>query len=220
VATEFGLPFWTNKTRDYACQPLPGNQRNDPFTDDTLWSAHPLDEGALAVFLGRVPVTEALGMAQRTYAMYATALRDPFDVRDVGIVLGDGPNGAAGVRPYCNSHYTRHLLGLHALPMALSGQRYDAGTGVLSFHPRRDGAGRPTAWPFFTPGGSGIVHELDPTDNPGATCVRLEVLAGEVALRELRIDGTQRRFRSGGTRTVLDAQSPADAGVACSANPG
>ena len=26
TASQFGLPFWTNKTRDYACQPLPGNQ--------------------------------------------------------------------------------------------------------------------------------------------------------------------------------------------------
>ena len=32
TANEYGLPFWTNKSRDYACQPLPGNQAHDRFT--------------------------------------------------------------------------------------------------------------------------------------------------------------------------------------------
>lgn len=66
TANEFGLPFWTNKTRDYACKPLPGNQAHDLFTDDTIWSAHAIDEGALALFLGAIPTKDALKMAQRT----------------------------------------------------------------------------------------------------------------------------------------------------------
>eukprot|EP01048_Picozoa_sp_COSAG05_P003580 COSAG05_NODE_168_length_15164_cov_8.323734_11_plen_289_part_00 len=69
TAKAFGLPFWTNKTRDYACRPLPGNQAHDQFTDDTLWSAHAVDEGALALFLRRIPTEDALNMAQRTYNM-------------------------------------------------------------------------------------------------------------------------------------------------------
>ena len=66
-----------------------------------------MDEGALALFLRRIPTAEALAMAQRTYQMYSTQLRDAFDMRDVGAVKQDGPEGTSGVRPYCNSHYTR-----------------------------------------------------------------------------------------------------------------
>ena len=66
-----------------------------------------MDEGALALFLRRIPTAEALAMAQRTYQMYSTQLRDAFDMRDVGAVKQDGPEGTSGVRPYCNLHYTR-----------------------------------------------------------------------------------------------------------------
>ena len=101
----------------------------------------------------------------------------------------DGPNGTTGVRPYCNSHYTRHLLGLHALPLALSGQRYDAATASLSFNPRRDhhapsqhaedevtdtrsgaDSGSRLAleqWGWFTPQGSGLVQEINMHAEPG-----------------------------------------------------
>lgn len=156
---EWGLAFWSNKSRDYSCEPLPGGQARDLFTDDTVWSAHAVDEGALALLLGKVPAVEALEMASRTYAMYRTQLRDQWDFRDVGAVREDGPDGTAGIRPYCNSHYTRHLLGLHAIPMALTGQRYDAGRGELSFAPRREVV-RSGGWPLSTPQGSGLVREL------------------------------------------------------------
>eukprot|EP01051_Picozoa_sp_SAG22_P010002 SAG22_NODE_873_length_6721_cov_19.182395_3_plen_80_part_00 len=72
-----------------------------------------MDEGALALLLKAVPASEALAMAERTYTLYRTQLRDQFDLRDVNAVRSDGPNGTAGIRPYCNSHYTRQLLGLH-----------------------------------------------------------------------------------------------------------
>eukprot|EP01047_Picozoa_sp_COSAG01_P012689 COSAG01_NODE_579_length_15238_cov_10.570183_2_plen_521_part_00 len=206
VANEFGLPFWSNKTRDYACQPLPGNQKADKFTDDTIWSAHSVDEGALALFLGKVPTGEALAMARKSFDLYSTALADAYDFRDVSAIRDDGPRGTAGARPYCNSHYTRHLLGLHAIPLALSGQRYDATAQSMSFRPRReplapgvhdhslsfrnDSALR--RWPFFTPQGSGIVQELQElqTEQRGAQhCVRVRVLSGSLTLRTLLIDG-------------------------------
>jgi hypothetical protein len=139
VANEFGLPFWSNKTRDYTCQSLPGNHKAYKFTDDTIWSAHSVGEGALALFLGKVPTGEALAMARKSFELYSTALADAYDFRDVSAIRDDGPRGTAGVRPYCNnSHYTRHLLGLHAIPLALSGQRYDATAQSMSFRPRRE----------------------------------------------------------------------------------
>ena len=127
------------------------------------------------------------------YTMYSTKLRDAFDFRDVGASRDDGPNGTTGIRPYCNSHYTRHLLGLHSLPLALSGQRYDATTGSLSFSPRKDlddqTRERPSdelqqsiQWSFFTPQGSGIIRKLE------GACVRIKLLTGSLMLSTLQID--------------------------------
>ena len=127
------------------------------------------------------------------YTMYSTKLRDAFDFRDVGASRDDGPNGTTGIRPYCNSHYTRHLLGLHSLPLALSGQRYDATSGSLSFNPRKDldyqinertsdDSQQLIQWSFFTPQGSGIIHKLQ------GGCVRIELLKGSLMLSALKID--------------------------------
>ena len=104
---------------------------------------------------------------------------------------------------YCNSHYTRHLLGLHALPLALSGQRYDAATASLSFSPRRDHHGAsdtaasgsrpaPEQWAFFTPQGSGVVQEMQ---EGGGDCVRVRLLVGSLPLQQLMIDGCEYLFR-------------------------
>ena len=215
TANQFGLPFWTNKTRDYACQPLPGNQKGDQFTDDTIWSAHAVDEGALALFLRAIPTSTALKMAERTYTMYSTHLRDSFDFRDVGAVRSDGPNGTTGVRPYCNSHYTRHLLGLHALPLALSGQRYNAATSSLSFSPKRDHRNRRGSerWSFFTPQGSGLIEEWRDGER---SCVRLQMVAGSLSLRELRIDGCDYTFNAHQAGTdVVQLNTGGDATTAC-----
>ena len=108
-------------------------------------------------------------------------------------VRTDGPNGTTGIRPYCNSHYTRHLLGLHALSLALSGQRYDAATNSLSFSPKRDHHSSRVReqWSFLTPEGSGIVEEWRDGER---NCVRLHMLAGSLSLHELKIDGCEYTF--------------------------
>ena len=179
--------------------------------------------GALGLFLGALPTATALTMSQRTYNMYSTKLRDSFDFRDVGAVRSDGPNGTTGVRPYCNSHYTRHLLGLHALPLALSGQQYDAATGLLSFRPRRDHreAGARHTFAFFTPQGSGLVEELGAADEQAAGrdgCVRMRMLSGGLELRELKVDGVTLHFDAvvEGEAAELSAGS---ARVACRPGP-
>lgn len=220
TSTPWGLNFWIDKSRDYSCMPLPGGQQNDQFTDDTIWSAHSVDEGALALLLGVVPAADALAMAARTYTMYRTTLRDQWDFRDVGAVRHDGPIGTTGVRPFCNSHYTRHLFGLHALPLALTGQHYDAGTGALKFMPVRSVLrGRSTSdhtsnmlgaeWPFFTPQGSGIVREL--RDGPGGSlCISLQLLSGtELALRVLEVEGTRYEAPSNARSTSTGLVAPA-----------
>ena len=43
AATPWGIKFWTNKTTDYECEPLPGDQAHDLLTDDTLWAAHAVE---------------------------------------------------------------------------------------------------------------------------------------------------------------------------------
>eukprot|EP01052_Picozoa_sp_SAG31_P031251 SAG31_NODE_3292_length_4454_cov_2.328588_4_plen_452_part_00 len=214
LQSPFGLHFWADKDRDYSCAPLPGGQSKDLFTDDTIWSAHAVDEGALALLLKSVAASEALAMAERTYSLYRSHLRDQFDFRDVNVsfspltvvlmwcqlhlrlrllqaVRTDGPNGTGGVRPYCNSHYTRQLLGLHAIPLGLTGQRYDAIRQTLSFTPRREVVGGMASWPLLTPHAVGLVTEsLENFDHKRPKrCVSIRIFAGNLVLQSLRVDG-------------------------------
>ena len=66
-------------------------------------------------------------MAQKVIGKWTDKLRDPWDVRDLYSVQ-DG-------YPWCNSHYGRQLI-FWAIPLALSGQQYDAALGRLSLIPK------------------------------------------------------------------------------------
>jgi hypothetical protein len=161
-------------------------------------------EGALAALLGSIPLDKALEMAASSYSTYRTHLRDQWDFRDIAAVRNDGPNGTRGVRPYCNSHYTRHLLGLHALPLALTGQHYDARAASLSFNRQRDALSEQGPWPYFTPQGSGIVRELsrnEPLARGADGCASLRALSGRLRLLELRVDGVALRCGPSGPRS-------------------
>jgi len=128
---------------------------------------------------------EALAMAKKSYNMYATKYRDPWDIKDV-YAKHDGRakvdrvpqdmDWAAGY-PWCNSHYGRQNI-FWSIPLALSGQQYDAAEKTLSFDPK---AGAPASLPWFFPGANGIVRRLD------KETYQVTVLSGELKLARLRI---------------------------------
>ena len=77
--------------------------------------------------------------------------------------------------PATTPHDSRHML-LWAIPLALSGQKYDAATKSLSFVPRQETANR---FPFFTSSAAGyIVFERR---NPAS----LHVVSGVLELNDL-----------------------------------
>ena len=127
---------------------------------------------ALTIYLDG-DVEEALAMAKKSYDMYATKCRDPWDIKDV-YAKRDG-------YPWCNSHYGRQNI-FWSIPLALSGQQYDAAEKTLSFAPK---AGAPASLPWFFPGANGIVKRLD------KGIYEVTVLSGERKLAQLRIADAQ-----------------------------
>ena len=130
--------------------------------DCTSWDGGSMTWTALSLFLGR-EVPESLAMAQKVIGKWTDKLHDPWDVRDLYSVQ-DG-------YPWCNSHYGRQLI-FWAIPLALSGQQYDALSGRLSFDPK---AGAPAKLPWFTPAAQGTLERLP----QGGW--RIQVLAGTLA---------------------------------------
>jgi len=152
----------------FGLQVLVGREPGPYLWDETIWPAASMTWAALMIYHGG-DVDQALAMAKKSYDMYATRLRDPWDIKDVYAK----PAGY----PWCNSHYGRQNI-LWSIPLALSGQQYDAAEKTLSFHPK---AGAPAALPWFLPGANGIVRRL------GKGAWQVTVLSGELELAELRI---------------------------------
>jgi hypothetical protein len=97
-------------------------------------------------------------MAEKVIGKWTDKLREPWDVRDLYSVQ-DG-------YPWCNSHYGRHLI-FWAIPLALSGQQYDAASGHVSCDPK---AGAPAKLPWFTPAAQGaLIITLPTAGTAGAT---------------------------------------------------
>ena len=168
----------------FGLQVLTGRQPSPYLWDDTIWPAASMTWAALMIYLDG-DADEALAMAKKSYDMYATRLRDPWDVKDV-YAKHDGQASVHGVPadmdwdagyPWCNSHYGRQNI-LWSIPLALSGQQYDAAERTLSFDPK---AGAPASLPWFLPGANGIVRRLD-----GGT-YQVTVLSGTLRLAELQI---------------------------------
>ena len=65
-----------------------------------------------------------------------------------------------------------------SIPLALSGQQYDADEKTLSFDPK---AGAPASLPWFIPGANGIVRRLD------KGTYQVTVFSGELKLAQLQI---------------------------------
>lgn len=136
--------------------------------NDLVWETGSIDWCALGLYLGADP-TECLEEARRVLQKWQIVLKDPWDIRD----LTTGWDGF----PWCNSHYARQLM-LWAIPLALSGQQYDAADGTLRFSPRLPA---PSRLPFFTPTAHGTLE----LRSDGSSV--LSVGAGEIRLDEVSV---------------------------------
>ena len=86
---------------------------------------------------------KAMQQSIKSLDNYRSNLRDQWNFHGVTSSNRYGLDGL----PWATSHYTLHLVLWH-LPIALSGQKYSAPNGTLSFKPKYN----PPYWlPFYTP---------------------------------------------------------------------
>jgi non-lysosomal glucosylceramidase len=141
-----------------------------PFPNDNLiWPAGSLDWGSLEIFLGG-NVEEALSEAKKVISNQRLNLGDQWNYTD----LNNNWDGS----PWGNSHYTRQLI-QWMLPLAISGQRWDAGSRSLSFSPANSAF---QTCPFFTPQATGLLQ------SSGASRWRITITSGELAIHSIKID--------------------------------
>ncbi len=150
-----------------------GVQWSPKARDNLVWEAGSLDWCTLKLYLG-ANVNDSLGEAEKIIGKWRDKLHDEWDYKD----LSTGWDGY----PWCNSHYTRQVI-VWAIPLALSGQQWNAAARRLTFDPRPDA---PARLPFFTPQADGVIGSL------AGGRWRLTVISGELELKELRI-GTAKR---------------------------
>ncbi len=136
--------------------------------DNLIWPAGSIDWSILEIYLGG-KVDESLEEANKVISNQRLALNDQWDYTD----LNNNWNG----RPWANSHYTRQLI-LWALPLAISGQQWDATVRRLTFNPA---VGAPQRLPFFIPQATGVIDSMAPGK------WRIEVTSGQLALQEVQI---------------------------------
>lgn len=115
---------------------------------NSIWMGSDSDWTTLNIHLGMDPF-ESLEQAEKALDHYRTKLNDLWNIHGLTAGQGYGLDG----QPWCTSHYSFHLVLWH-IPLALSGQRYDAVRKQLTFEPKLS---VPYALPFFTPIASGIV---------------------------------------------------------------
>jgi uncharacterized protein (DUF608 family) len=142
---------------------------NQPMPNDNLiWPAGSLDWSSLKIYLGG-DVNESLQEANKVISNQRLGLNDQWNYTDLNNYWDGGPWG--------NSHYTRQLI-FWSLPLAISGQHWDATGKCLRFNPANSA---PQRLPFFTPEASGVVESVVPGE------WRLEVMTGQLALHEVQI---------------------------------
>lgn len=115
---------------------------------NSIWMGSDSDWSTLSIHLGIDPM-KSLKQAEKVLEHYRTTLNDLWNIHGLTAGQGYGVDG----QPWCTSHYSFHLVLWH-IPLALSGQRYDAVQQKLTFEPKLK---VPYALPFFTPFASGIM---------------------------------------------------------------
>jgi len=158
---QYGLIFATNRSVDYykGC-PKNGAAPNEfqssvaagglstGFVDGDVWNSHSMTHAAMSIYSGFGTAKDALHVADKVIETQRTTMTDQWDYRDTTTPYDeDGKYDPDGLpRPSVNSHYARQTI-WWALPLALSGQQYDAQTRPrhLHFAPHRDLLGE-TFW--------------------------------------------------------------------------
>jgi non-lysosomal glucosylceramidase len=146
--------------------PWEPNQRMP--NDDLIWPAGSLDWSSLKMYLGG-DINKSLQEANKVISNQRLVLNDQWNYTDLNNYWDGGPWG--------NSHYTRQLI-FWSLPLAISGQQWDATGKRLRFNPANSA---PQRLPFFTPEATGVVESVAPGK------WRLEVMTGQLALHEVQI---------------------------------
>ncbi|HEX4022675.1 MAG TPA: GH116 family glycosyl-hydrolase [Acidobacteriaceae bacterium] len=148
-------------------------EANQPKPNDNLiWPAGSLDWSSLKIYLGG-KLNESLTEASNVISNQRLRINDQWNYTDLN------NNWDGGV--WANSHYTRQLI-LWTLPLALSGQQWDAPARRLTFNPVNSA---PRQLPFFTPQATGVVESIAPGK------WRIRVTSGQLALHEVQISNAR-----------------------------
>lgn len=147
--SEYGLLVW-----------WPQNASKADRGTNMVWNGGSFSHAALSLFLEG---SSSLGLheADKVIANYKHRIRDWWDFKD----LNAGPNsscvstptGTVDGQPWCNSHYTRQLIGW-AVPLALSGQQLDMARRRLTFSV--PGEGTPRRLPVFAAKAVGVLDTV------------------------------------------------------------
>jgi hypothetical protein len=204
---KYGLIFATNRSVNYYkghCAAL-GEDRptsgvsaqglTTGFVDEDVWNSHSMTHAAMSIYSGYGTAADALGVAGKVIEAYRETMADQWDYRDTTTPYDDeGRFDPEGIpRPSVNSHYARQTI-WWALPLALSGQQYDAQTRPrqLHFAPHRDllGAGFVDGivtqaagliqWPVLLPHASALANLRATAEN--SLCMEFKVLSGSMDL--------------------------------------
>merc|ERR1712107_738886 len=206
---QYGLIFATNRSVQYykGC-PKQGevklaqsnvvNGLTTGFIDEDVWNSHSMTHAAMSIYSGFGSVADALAVANKVIDTYRTTMADQGDYRDTTTPYdANGHYDPTGIpRPSVNSHYARQTI-WWALPLALSGQQYDAQIRPRSLHfaPHRDVMGDDflgaltnrqnfegvIQWPVLLPHVSALSDMR--LDRDGRVCLKMHVLSGELDSR-------------------------------------
>ena len=167
---EYGLIFVANRT---VCEGEAGAAAGAArlgaqiITDEDAWAETSMTHAALSVAVGLGSTADALAVAELVLDSYRTVLNDQWDYRDTTGIYDDGSADKWGLRPKVNSHYSRQTW-WWAIPLALTGQQYDARTRTLSLAPDAAVAAR---FPLLLPDGSAQLTR-GPADATTRRCCR------------------------------------------------
>jgi len=203
---KYGLIFATNRSVNYykGC-PAQGEDMlasgitsqglTTGFVDGDTWNSHSMTHAAMSIYSGYGTAADALSVAGKVIEAYRETMADQWDYRDTTTPYNDDghfdPEGLP--RPSVNSHYARQTI-WWALPLALSGQQYDAQARPrqLHFAPHRDLLGEGfidgtvtqleglTQWSVLLPHASALATLRTTTDR--FLCVEFNMLAGSLDL--------------------------------------
>ena len=133
----------------------------------------------------------ALNRAKKSLDHWRSTLNDQWNIH--GLIASNG-YGLDGL-PWATSHYSFHLVLWH-LPLALSGQLYNAGNASLTFWPKYQ---IPFNLPFFTPKAIGTIQGSYEKGND-----KDEDFEEEEEMFTFTVDSGERKvFYFGGVRLIL-----------------